>query len=94
MPIDDIEKLMKIYKIGKAPLSLALGFGEVTIPRYLEGQVPSKEYSDVVRAALVSPAYMKQKLMENRGKLTDAAYKKAIAVGDSIRTYIHDMLSL
>ena len=46
--IDDIERLMKIYKIGKAPLSLALGFGEVTIPRYLEGQVPSKEYSDVV----------------------------------------------
>ncbi len=36
--IDDIERLMKIYKIGKAPLSLALGFGEVTIPRYLEGQ--------------------------------------------------------
>ena len=35
--IDDIEKLMKIYKIGKTPLSLALGFGEVTIPRYLEG---------------------------------------------------------
>ena len=94
MPIDDIEKLMKIYKIVKASLSLALGFGEVTIPRYLEGQVPSKEYSDVVRAVLVSPAYMKQKLMENRGKLTDAAYKKAIAVGDSIRTYIHDMLSL
>lgn len=30
--IDDIEKLMKIYKAGKAPLSLALGFGEVTIP--------------------------------------------------------------
>lgn len=24
--IDDIEKLMKIYKIGKGPLSLALGF--------------------------------------------------------------------
>ena len=64
--IEDIEKLMKIYKIGKAPLSLALGFGEVTIPRYLEGQVPSKEYSDVVKAALASPAYMKQKLMENR----------------------------
>lgn len=58
---NDIEKLMKIYKIGKAPLSLSLGFGEVTIPRYLEGQIPSKEYSDVVRAALASPAYMKQK---------------------------------
>ena len=84
--IDDIEKLMKIYKIGKAPLSLGLGFGEVTIPRYLEGQVPSKEYSDVVRAALASPAYMKQKLMENRVKLTDAAYKKAMAAADSIES--------
>ena len=82
--MDDIERLMKIYKIGKAPLSLALGFGEVTIPRYLEGQVPSKEYSDVVKAALASPAYMKQKLMENQGKLTDAAYKKAMAAADSM----------
>lgn len=84
--IDDIEKLMKLYKIGKAPLSLALGFGEVTIPRYLEGQVPSKEYSDIVRAALASPAYMKQKLMENRDKLTEAAYKKAMAAAVSIES--------
>lgn len=84
--IDDIEKLMKIYKIGKAPLSLSLGFGEVTIPRYLEGQVPSKEYSNVVKSALASPAYMKQKLMENREKLTDTAYKKAMAAADSIES--------
>lgn len=84
--IDDIEKLMKLYKIGKAPLSLALGFGEVTIPRYLEGQVPSREYSDIVRAALASPAYMKRKLTENRDKLTDAAYRKAMAAADSMES--------
>lgn len=84
--IEDIEKLMKIYKIGKAPLSLALGFGEVTIPRYLEGQVPSKEYSDIVRAALSSPAYMKQKLIENREKITDAAYRKAMAAADNLES--------
>ena len=84
--MDDIKKLIKIYKIGKAPLSLALGFGEATVPRYLEGQVPSREYSDVVRAALASPAYMKQKLMENGEKLTDAAYKKAMAAADSIES--------
>ena len=83
--VDDIKKLMKIYNIGKAPLSLALGFGEVTIPRYLEGQVPSREYSDVVKTALASPAYMKQKLIENRDKLTDAAYKKAMAAADRIK---------
>ena len=82
--IADIEKLMKNYKIGKAPLSLALGFGEVTISRYLEGQVPSKEYSDVMRAALASPAYMKQRITENSEKLTDAAYKKAVAAADSL----------
>ncbi len=84
--IDDIEKLMKLYKIGKAPLSLALGFGEVTIPRYLEGQVPSREYSDIVRTALASPAYMKRKLTENRDKLTDAAYRKAMAAADSMES--------
>ena len=84
--IEDIEKLMKIYKIGKAPLSLTLGFGEVTIPRYLEGQVPSKEYSDIVKAALASPAYMKKRLKDNRGKITDAAYKKAMAAADSLES--------
>lgn len=84
--IEDIEKLMKIYKIGKAPLSLALGFGEITIPRYLEGQVPSKDYSDIVKAALASPAYMKERLKENRGKITDAAYKKAMTAADSLES--------
>ncbi len=82
--IDDIERLMKIYKIGKAPLSLALGFGEVTMSRYLEGQAPSKEYSDIIKMALSSPAYMKQKLMENRKRLTDAAYRKAFTAAESI----------
>lgn len=82
--IDDIEKLMKLYKIGKAPLSLALGFGEVTIPRYLEGQVPSKEYSDIVKTALASPKFMKGQLKKNRGKITDAAYKKAMVAADNL----------
>lgn len=75
--VDDIEKLMKLYKIGKAPLSLALGFGEVTITRYLSGQIPSKEYSDIIKKALTSPGYMKRKLKENHGKIASAAYQKA-----------------
>lgn len=84
--VEDIERLMKLYKIGKAPLSLALGFGEVTIPRYLEGQVPSKDYSDIMRRALASPAYMKQKLTENREKITEAAYRKAMAAAGSLES--------
>ena len=76
--IGDIEKLMKIYKIGKAPLSLALGFGEITITRYLSGQIPSKEYSDIMKRALSSPTFMKEKLRENREKISVAAYNKAM----------------
>ncbi len=75
--VDDIEKIMKIYKIGKAPLSLALGFGEVTITRYLSGQIPSKEYSDVLKNALSSPRFMKEKLQKNKNKLAVSAYNKA-----------------
>ena len=76
--IDDIHDLMEVYKIGKAPLSLALGFGEITITRYLSGQVPSKEYSDIIRKALESPTFMIEKLNENIDKIGETAYKKAM----------------
>lgn len=56
--VEDIHNLMEIYRIGKAPLSQALGFGEITITRYLAGQVPSKEYSDIIRNALESPKFI------------------------------------
>ena len=82
--IDDINKLMKIYNIGKKPLSSALGFGEVTIERYVEGQVPSKEYSDVIRKALTSPNYMMKLLEENKNKITKTAYEKAISAAKEI----------
>ena len=82
--IDDIEKLMKIYKIGKAPLSLALGFGEVTITRYLDGQIPSKEYSEIIRIALPSPAFMKKMLDTNRDKIAVTAYNKAMQAADEV----------
>ena len=76
--IEDINNLMEVYRIGKAPLSLALGFGEITITRYLLGQVPSKEYSEIIRKALESPAFMVKKLDENKDKIGETAYKKAM----------------
>lgn len=82
----ETEYLLQKKDIGKAPLSLALGFGEVTITRYLDGQIPSKTYSNVIKAALASPAYMKRKLMENRKKLSDVAYKKALSAAESIES--------
>ena len=78
--IEDIKKLMKIYNLGKAPLSLALGFGEITITRYLLGQIPSKEYSDIIRKALSSPTYMKKKLNENKDKIAPTVFKKSMEI--------------
>lgn len=75
--IEDINKLLKIYDIGKGPLALVLGFGEVTIKRYLDGQVPSLEYSNIMKQALLSPDYFYKKLQENKNKITPASYKKS-----------------
>ena len=82
--IEDIKDLMKIYNIGKTPLSLALGFGEITITRYLEGQVPSKEYSDVIRRALSSPSFMKEMLVRNREKIAEPAFRKAMKAAQDL----------
>ena len=40
--IKEIEEILNKYAIGKKPLSLVLGWGEVTIIRYLEGSTPEK----------------------------------------------------
>ncbi len=82
--IEDIEKLMAIYKIGKAPLSLVLGFGEVTITRYLTGQIPCEEYSAIIKKALSSPAYMKNLLVKNRNKISVTAYNKAVSAASQL----------
>lgn len=77
--IEEMKKLMELYHIGKAPLSLALGFGEVTISRYLDGQMPSKKYSDIMKNALTSPEYMERLLRQNSEKVGKTAYKKAMS---------------
>ncbi len=82
--VDEIESLMDIYNIGKAPLSYAMGFGEITITRYLAGQVPSKEYSQIMRLALYYPAIMKKHLEENKEKIGETAYKKSMKATDEL----------
>ena len=76
--IEEIKKLMELYNIGKAPLSLALGFGEITISRYLEGKIPSAKYSTIMLKALSDPEYMGYLLNENKDKMGEAAYKKSM----------------
>lgn len=82
--IDDIKALMDIYSIGKAPLSLALGFGEITITRYLLGQVPSIAYSDIMKQVLQHPDVMKECLNKNREKIGETAYKKSMNAANEL----------
>lgn len=93
---ENIGKLTKLYNIGKAPLSYALGFGEVTIGRYLDGQVPSKEYSDIMKKSLTDPDYMSLLLETNKSKVGDVAYTKAKKKIDEVKNSIsgisHDMI--
>ncbi|NLD10280.1 type II toxin-antitoxin system antitoxin SocA domain-containing protein [Aminicella lysinilytica] len=95
--VKNIENLMKLYNLGKAPISTALGFGEITITRYLAGQIPSKEYSDIIRHALTDPDFMKGKVEQNKEKLGAIAYKKAedsiVTLSNSISSISKKMIS-
>jgi len=83
--VDDIKDLMEIYNLGKAPVSLALGFGEITITRYLTGQMPSGEYSYIIRNALESPEFMIELLDRNKNKMGLVAYRKAMQEAQELK---------
>lgn len=75
--IPEIQSLLELYDLGKAPLGKALGFGEVTLTRYLAGQLPSKKNSKIMQQALQDPDYFEQCLFDNKARLSEIAYDKA-----------------
>lgn len=74
----EIEEIMTKYSIGKKPLSLVLGLGEVTITRYLDGQNPTKENSFLLKEILNNSLLYEMYLEINKDKITDIAYKKSL----------------
>ena len=47
IPLEDIRAIPEKYNIGKRPLSLLLGWGEQTFSRYYDGDMPTKQYSEI-----------------------------------------------
>ncbi len=74
--IEDINKILDKYNIGKRPLSLLLGWGEGTITRYLNGDLPTKNYSDILISILTDVDEMENLLELNKDKIKPVAYRK------------------
>lgn len=74
----EIEKILNMYKIGKKPLAKLLGWSEVTIIRYLNGETPNRLYSDELYKILESSKYMEQLLIRNKENITEKAFNSCI----------------
>lgn len=76
--LDKILEIPKKYSIGKRPLSLLLGWGELTFSRYCEGDMPTKQYSDILNKIYDDPNYYEKILEANKDNLkSENAYKKS-----------------
>ena len=86
--IISLEKVLGIcekYNISKRPLSLLLGWGEQTYSRYCNGDIPSKQYSDILNKIYESPVFYSELLENNKEKLpSEIAYKKSKEAVDKI----------
>ena len=78
IPLDEIKKIPAKYSIGKRPLSLLLGWGEQTFSRFADGDIPSKQYSDILQRIYNDPEYYLQLLISNKNNLKSAiSYEKS-----------------
>ena len=81
---DEIEKILKKYNITKRTLPYVLGLGELTITRYLNGYIPSKNISDLLKKILFNPELYRDYLEKNKKKLSHNVYIKSSNKVDSL----------
>ena len=86
--IISLEKILEImgkYGIGKRPLSLLLGWGEMTFSRYCDGDMPTKQYSNILARIYDNPEYYRSILEENKDNLkSQSAFEKSKRIVDDI----------
>ncbi|MGB4661348.1 MAG: hypothetical protein WBI07_19400 [Mobilitalea sp.] len=74
---EEIKLILDRYRIGKKPLAKLLGWGETTIIRYMEGDIPTSEYSNKLKTILDDPEYYYNLLCKRKECLTGVAFKKS-----------------
>ncbi len=76
--LEHILEIPQKYAIGKRPLSLLLGWGEQTFSRFCEGDIPSKQYSDILIKIYDDPSFYLEILESNKNNLrSETTYIKS-----------------
>jgi uncharacterized phage-associated protein len=74
---EEIRLILDRYRIGKKPLAKLLGWGETTIIRYMDGDIPTSEYSNKLYTIMNFPEYYYDLLQKRKDCLTSVAYRKS-----------------
>ncbi|MBR4724327.1 MAG: hypothetical protein IK071_00920 [Lachnospiraceae bacterium] len=74
---EELEIMLKVYKIGKKPLAKLLGWGETTIILYAKDGFPGNEYTVRLKELFNNPAEYAEVLLENGGAISNVAFKKS-----------------
>ena len=75
--LENICEIPVKYAIGKRPLSLLLGWGELTFTRYCDGDMPTKQYAEVLSRIYNEPTYYLSVLEEKKDILKQSSYHKS-----------------
>ena len=83
--LENILELSEKYGIGKRPLSLLLGWGEMTLSRYCDGDIPTKQYSAILQQLYDDPSYYRGLLETHKKNLkSDLAYERSKRITDDL----------
>lgn len=83
--LNQIREIPEKYSIGKRPLSLLLGWGEQTFSRYADGDIPTKQYSDILIRIYNEPQFYSELLEAKKGNLKSAlSYEKSRKTVDAL----------
>lgn len=81
---EDIRIIPDRYAIGKRPLSILLGWGELTYTRLLDGNTPTPQHAAELRRLLDDPAAYARLLETGRERITDIAYARSFRAVDQL----------
>lgn len=75
--LEKVRALPVRYAIGKRPLSRLLGWGEHTFSRFLDGDIPTRQYSETMDNLYSDPRYYLTLLEARRGSVSKHTYDKS-----------------